>query len=98
VPDLTKKRLTVSGILLTGIPLEKYVKSSSVQSATQKLEGANLESDPEANPAVRMFQGDLALVYAYNIYNARIDRRTGKTQLKTQLKLYRDGKLIFTGD
>jgi hypothetical protein len=98
VPDLTQNRLTVSGILLSGIPLEKYLKGSSVQSATQKLEGADLEADPNANPAVRLFKKDLALIYAFNIYNARIDKKTGKAQLRTQLKLYRDGKLIFTGD
>jgi hypothetical protein len=97
VPDLNKNRLTVSGILLTGIPLSQYLKGSSVQSA-EKLEGANLTVDPDANPAVRRFKGDRALVYAFNIYNARLSKKTGKAQLKTQLKLYRDEKLIFTGD
>jgi len=98
VPDLKRNKLTVSGILLSGIPLAKYLKGSSVQSAAEKLEGANLEADPDANPAVRLFKGDLALIYAFNIYNARFDKKTGKAQLKTQLRLYRDGKLIFTGD
>jgi VWFA-related protein len=98
VPDLQKNKLTVSGILLSGIPLAKYLKDSSGPSAAGKLEGANLEADADANPAVRLFKGDLALIYAFNIYNARVDKKTGKAQLKTQLKLYRDGKLIFTGD
>jgi len=74
------------------------LKGSSGPSAAEKLEGANLEADPDANPAVRLFKGDLALIYAFNIYNARVDKKTGKAQLKTQLKLYRDGKLIFTGN
>jgi len=98
VPDLKKNKLTVSGILLSGVPLAKYLKGSSGPSAAEKLEGANLEADPDANPAVRLFKGDLALIYAFNIYNARVDKKTGKAQLKTQLKLYRDGKLIFTGN
>jgi len=98
VPDLTKNKLTVSGILLSGIPLAKYLKGSSVPSAAEKLVGANLEADPDANPAVRRFKGDLALIYAFNIYNARVDKKTGKAQLKTQVRLYRDGQLIFTGD
>ena len=98
VPDIEKNRLTVSGILLTGVPLEKYLKTSTSQSATQKIEGANLEADPDANPAVRLFKGDVALVYAFNVYNARIDKKTAKALLRIQVKLYRDGKLIFTGD
>jgi VWFA-related protein len=97
VPDLQKKRLTVSGILLSGIPLAKYLNGSSGPSTTQKLEGTNLEADPNANAAVRIFKRDQALIYAFNIYNARINKKTGKAQLKTQLRLYRDGQLIFTG-
>jgi VWFA-related protein len=98
VPDLQKKKLTVSGILLSGIPLAKYLNGSAGPSATQNLEGANLEADPNANAAVRIFKGEQALIYAFNIYNARINKKTGKAQLKTRLRLYRDGQLIFTGD
>ena len=65
--------------------------------AGEKNDGANLQADPNANPAVRRFKTDQALVYAFNIYNARVDKSTGKTQLKTQLRLYRDGMLIFNG-
>ncbi len=98
IPDLNKNRLTVSGILLSGISLETYRKNSSVQSAGEKSDGANLQADPNANPAVRLFKTDQALVYAFNIYNARIEKSTGKPQLKTQLRIYRDGKLIFPGN
>ena len=98
VPDLKKNKLTVSGILLSGIPLTRYLNGSSGPSATQKLEGANLEADPNANSAVRIFKGNQALIYAFNIYNAPINKKTGKAQLKTQVRLYRDGQLIFTGD
>jgi VWFA-related protein len=97
IPDLSKNRLTVSGILLTGIPLETFRKTSPVQSAGEKPDGANLQADPNANPALRLFKTDHALVYAFNIYNARLDKKTGKPQLKTQLRIYRDGKLIFVG-
>jgi VWFA-related protein len=98
VPDLSKNRLTVSGILLSGIPLETYSKSASVQQAGEKTDGANLQADPNSNPAVRLFKTDHALVYAFNIYNARVEKSTGKPKLKTQLRIYRDGKLIFVGE
>ena len=98
VPDLSKNRLTVSGILLSGIPLETYSKNASVQQAGEKTDGANLQADPNSNPAVRLFKTDHALVYAFNIYNARVEKSTGKPKLKTQLRIYRDGKLIFVGE
>jgi hypothetical protein len=98
IPDLSKNRLSVSGILLSGIPLESYRKNFSVQPAGEKSDGANLQADQNANPTVRLFKTDHVLVYAFNIYNARVDKGTGKPQLKTQLKMYRDGKLIFLGN
>lgn len=98
IPDLSKNRLTVSGILLSGIPLESYRQNSSLQPGGEKTDGANLQADPNANPAVRLFKTDHALVYAFNIYNAKVDKGTGKPKLKTQLRIYRDGKLIFAGD
>ncbi len=96
IPDFGKDRLTVSGILLSGIPVAAYRRNSSVMTAGEKSDGANLQADPNANPAVRRFKTDQALVYAFNIYNAHVDKRTGKTQLKTQLRIYRDGELIFS--
>jgi len=98
IPDLSKNRLTVSGILLSGIARETYRKNFSVQPAAEKSDGANLQADPNANPAVRLFKTDQALVYAFNVYNARVDKGSGKPKLKTQLRIYRDGKLIFTGE
>ena len=97
IPDLSKNRLTVSGILLSGIPLESS-RNGSVQQAGDKSDGANLQADPNSNPAVRLFKTDHGLVYAFNIYNARVDKGTGKPKLQTQLRIYRDGKLIFGGE
>jgi hypothetical protein len=73
IPDLNKNRLTASGILLSGIPVDAYRRNSSVMNAGEKSDGANLQADPNANPAVRRFKTDQALVYAFNIYNARVD-------------------------
>jgi hypothetical protein len=70
IPDLSKNRLSVSGILLSGIPLESYRKNFSVQPAGEKSDGANLQADQNANPAVRLFKTDHVLVYAFNIYKS----------------------------
>lgn len=98
IPDLSRNRLTVSGILLGGLPHETYRKNDSVQPAGEQSDGANLQADQNANPAVRLFKTDHPLLYAFNIYNARVDKGTGKPKLKTQLRIFRDGKLIFVGN
>ena len=55
------------------------------------------ESDPNASPAVRQFKSGLVMLYGFGIYNARIDNATGKPQVQTQMKLFRDGREVFTG-
>src|ERR1700752_252779 len=35
--------------------------------------------------------------YGYFIYNARIDKASSRPQVTTQVKLFRDGKAVFTG-
>jgi len=55
------------------------------------------ESDPNASPAVRQFNLGLIMVYGVLVYNAQLDKSTAKPQLQTQMKLYRDGREVFTG-
>lgn len=82
VPDLTRGGLTLSGIILSGIST----------AATQ-----NTEPDPQAGPAVRRLKQGMFLNYGYVIYNAQLDKSTGKPQLSTQMRLFKDGKPVFTG-
>ena len=35
--------------------------------------------------------------YLFIIYNARLDKATNKPQLTAQVRLFRDGKPVFTG-
>ena len=35
--------------------------------------------------------------YAFYIYNARLDKATNNPKLTTQVRIFRDGKSIFTG-
>ncbi len=51
----------------------------------------------QATPAVRRFRRGTQIDYAYLIYNARLDERTRQPQLETQLRLYRDGEVVFAG-
>lgn len=79
VPDLSKNRLTLSGIIVSGLDA-----------------GAAVEPDVQSGPTRRRLRPGMFLDYRYNIYNARAGT-TGQPQVQTQMRLFRDGKLVFTG-
>lgn len=89
VPDIDKDRLMTSGVLIKGMPLDRYLK----QGGDERGE----DSDPMANTSVRQFHTGTAMVYALAIYNAKMDKTSGKPNLTIQARLYRNGELVFTG-
>jgi VWFA-related protein len=111
VPDLAKKRLTLSGLVVNGYKPRAAPAISSANAspdnasstgAAQTVNGAEgtreeEEPDPEASAAVRQFRHGMVMNYGYIIYNAQVDKGTARPQLQTQLRLFRDGKLIFSG-
>src|SRR5215207_6356696 len=54
-------------------------------------------SDPQGSPAVRRFRRGATVDYGFFVYNSKADRADGKARLQTQMRLYRDGKLVFEG-
>jgi hypothetical protein len=98
VPDIKKNRLTVSGIFLKGTPLNVYIKSLEKASSAQGADDTAEDADPKANTAVRQFRRGMAMEYGLNVYNAQIDKATSKPLVKTQVRIFRDGKLIFSGN
>lgn len=79
VPDLSKSRLAMSGLVLT-LP---------------KAEGDKTESDDVlTSPYVRSFAKSGWVQYGSAIYNAAVDKKTNQPQLSVQAEIYRDGKLL----
>jgi VWFA-related protein len=85
VPDLDSKRLALSGVVLSGKTIAQDGKVS-------------LQTDPEASPALRHFKQMMRLEYGLLVYNAGMDKASGKPQLTTQIRLFRDGKQVFAGN
>jgi hypothetical protein len=87
VPNLARGQMALSGlVLLKEIP-EKPGNVARQQDAREAI---------SAGPAVRQFhQGD-KLIFAYSIYNAQQNVAT-RLPLTAQTRIFRDGKLIFTG-
>ena len=87
VPDLGSKRLALSGVVLSG----KSIAAGGANS------NSPTPADPEASPAVRHLRQMMRLEYGLLVYNAGLDKATGKPQLTTQIRLFRDGTQVFTG-
>jgi hypothetical protein len=108
VPNLSKNRLALSGIILGGMNPAAAQKTSAGETAAESRAPATPESanastgaaevyDAQAGPAVRRLTHGMLLDFGYVIYNAQLDRATLRPQLTTQVRLFRDGQPVFTG-
>jgi VWFA-related protein len=107
-PDLKKDRLALSGIVIRGnnpAPPTSSPNSPAVQPGANQPENPASGQSPEgveqgnaeASPAVRHFSRGMLMAYSFMIFNAHLDKATNAPQLTTQVRLFRDGKSVFTG-
>ncbi|HMF58522.1 MAG TPA: VWA domain-containing protein [Pyrinomonadaceae bacterium] len=109
VPDITKNRLALSGVIMSGAEAASVRQTAArtgaqaggnAQAPAQGLAQSEDEvgaADTQAGPALRQLRQGMMLEYGYAIYNAQLDRATQKPQLTTQVRLYRDGQQVFAG-
>ena len=105
VPDIKKNRLLLSGILLN--PADPVTSNKPAgqagPAANQPAAGedaAKTKADSANrlnNVALRQVKPGQLLQYSLVVYNAHLDKGTSLPQLRTQLQLFRDGQLIFSG-
>jgi VWFA-related protein len=89
LPDIKEDRLTLSGIVITGSEANR--PTTTAVSPEEEVVAQNLI------PALRRLRQGMVLNYSYHIYNAQIDRATQRPNLKSQIKLYHNGREIFAG-
>ncbi len=95
IPNLKKKQLTLSSLILNGYSAEDWQKVSAGQMISSRSEeSGNFEMNVAT--ALRQFKTGTVLQYGYIIYNAK---NSGKQplQLEIQAKIFRDGKVILEG-
>jgi VWFA-related protein len=106
-PDLKKNHLALSGILLAGESQQKADVSKTAPAQTNaaasqfdEKEGAatdeQMDVDAQATAAVRRFHPGMTLDYGYLVFDAQTDRATHHPRLTTQIRLFRDGRLVYT--
>ncbi len=98
VPNLKKNRLTVSGVILENYTAEQWKRS--FDSPKTDLGGTEKQSadlpDSLTDTSLRRFKRGTILRYGFEIYNAKLDAAQ-KPNLTTQIKIFRDGKIILEG-
>jgi hypothetical protein len=99
VPDLGKNRLGISGLILTA-PKGLPPISGENNAADVAIEGAQTMEKTEApdllsSPFVRRFPRTGWVQYGVGIYNATVDKKTGKPQVSAQAEIYQNGKAMF---
>jgi VWFA-related protein len=90
VPDLGRKALALSGIIMSG----ENQKTSGA--APQQPSAQVTEYDPGSGPAVRSFPTGSKVLYAYQILNARTNQHN-LPELDLQMRLFRNGKEMYAG-
>jgi VWFA-related protein len=91
VPDLKKGRLTISGIVLENLSEKQWNDLQNV-AVTPQQRG----TDPMQDTSLRRFKRGTVLRYGVEIYNSKLDQ-SQKPNLSTQVRIFRDGKLILDG-
>jgi VWFA-related protein len=92
IPEELYERTMAHGIVYTiNVPIKK-------PGAYQlRIALRDDEASPLIQAAERRFRIGNVLQYGFVVYNAKLDKNTKLPQLTTQVKLFRDGQLIFEG-
>ena len=90
VPDLKKKQLALSGLIVNTTVLDL----SALSAATSVFNPQSDQDESQPTPGVRRFRAGMQLNYAFVIYNAVPEKRTGLPRVNVQLRLFRNGDLV----
>ena len=96
VPDLKQQRLTLSGLSLRAAAADGG--QMTAEPARASAETAISPVNDPSDPAVRRFRPGAVLVYNYQVYNAATDASSGRARLTEQVRLFRNGAEVLSGD
>ncbi|MEJ7711232.1 MAG: hypothetical protein WKF84_15555 [Pyrinomonadaceae bacterium] len=95
VPDVSKNRLALSGLVLRGEQPQPANASQTAPAVSDASPAEDGESVAEASPAIRRLRPGMSLDYSFLIYNAQTTGSAGQSQLQSHVRLFRDGQVIF---
>lgn len=90
----TQSTATQSNADATTTTAQASADGASNEDATETDEAAR--NAAQAGSAVRRLRQGMTLEYGYSVYNAQLDRTTTRPQLQAEVRMWRDGKVIFS--
>lgn len=95
IPNLENGRLALSGLVLLKDVEDRPERLSSDGPPTGVQEPSDVIS---GGPALRQFRQGSKVLFAYSIYNPKLDQNTHVPRLTAQTRIFRDGKPVFNGE
>ncbi len=96
IPNLKKKRLTLSSLVLNNYSAAEWQKIRAGEKPDTAIEG-NDDLSTNIDTTLRRFKPGTVLQYGYIIYNAA-NRANQNPQMEIGVRLLRDGKVIMEGE
>lgn len=100
IPDLKKSCLTLSGIILENFSPNQWQQARLSTNITQSGEADTRsvvwKTDPLTDTSLRRFKRGSVLRYGVEVYNVK-KTAAEKPDLSSQIILFRDGRVVFTG-
>lgn len=98
VPNIGKKRLALSGIVVNNITYETWNRNAGAGDITilaERLVPKKQEQNQFTDTALRKFPAGSILVYALEAYNIRA---ANSDEVRLVARLIKDGEVVFTGN
>jgi len=96
IPNLRSERLAMSGIALWALTPASQPGSPVALTGTES--GPAQDDVVTSGPAVRQFTSGTNAAFAYSIYNAVLDPSSHGAELTTQVRVFRDGKQVYSSN
>jgi len=97
IPNLQNGRLALSGLVLLAPTQDKTGSPSTSVPAPGAQQPKTQDDDISSGPAVRRFREGSKILLVYSTYNAQLDQAAHLPQLSAQVRIFREGKPVFTG-
>ena len=94
VPDTRKNRFAMTGITIR-LASPEILKNVGLPAAPP---GGTVEAWSEGGPAVRRYLPGQNIMYAFGVINPKLQGSPKEPKLTYQVRLFRNGKLFFSGD
>jgi VWFA-related protein len=89
VPDLKKKKLTLSSLVIENFSQDAWQNATSAA-------GLPYRSDPMTDTALRRVRVGSVLSFGFEIYNARLDQ-SKQPKLYARVRVFSEGKIVLDG-